>query len=64
MKATDAIHGFFERQDAISPNGGRKVENRELLDYAQKNGPGSTRELGELCAAELGVELDAMPVKK
>lgn len=57
MKKMEAMKTFFERDDAISPGGGQKVQNRELLDL-KKADDDSYDELAELSAAELGVELD------
>lgn len=57
MKSIDAIRIFFERDDKISPGGGRKMENAEIMFFARSNPTGSLRELAELAAKELGVEL-------
>lgn len=51
-----AIKRFFEREDSITPNGGRKVEMDELktvnLSVEARN------ELATLAAAEMGMELE------
>ena len=57
MTCTEAVKTFFERKGAISPDGGRKIENAELMVFA-KQGTGALRALGTACAKELGVELD------
>lgn len=50
MTGINAIKTFFERADKIAPEGGRKVENRELMNLDKE----SRRELGELACAALG----------
>lgn len=52
-----AIRGFFEGVDAITPLGGRKVEIGEFRALTAAD----REELGTLCAAALDVELDALP---
>lgn len=53
-----AIKTFFERDDQFAPGGGRKVGMAELKDLT----PDDRAELGVLCAAELGMEVE--PSKK
>ena len=55
MKPVAAIRKFFERDDAISPGGGRKVPMAELKELILS---GEKGEMATLCARELGVELD------
>lgn len=48
-----AIKRYFERDDAISPGGGRPVLPTELKALT----PEDRAELAPFCAAELGAEL-------
>ena len=49
MSRVEAIKRFFEA------DGGRKIENREVLDLSKE----AREELGQMCATALGAELDA-----
>lgn len=57
MSRIQAIRGFFEGVDAITPLGGRKVETGELRALTAAD----REEIGTLCAKALGVELDVVP---
>lgn len=48
-----AIKEFFERDDNLSPGGGRKVSMQELKEL----GGAGLNELAPLCAATLGKKL-------
>jgi len=48
-----AIKKFFERSDSVAPEGGRKCEITELKALSEAD----KLELGPLCAAALGMEL-------
>ena len=49
------IKRFFQREDVFAPNGGQKVTLDELKQLSIED----ARELGELAAIELGVELES-----
>lgn len=55
MSSVQAIKGFFERDDKHSPGGGKKIDMTDLKTLS----PEARKELGELCAKEIGVEIQA-----
>lgn len=59
MTRVQAIKTYFERVDNISPEGGRKVEMKEMKDL----GGTGLAALGKLCAEELGVTLKTTRTK-
>lgn len=46
------IKTFFERKDAIAPNGGKRVTMKELKDLSSE----ARHELADLAREELGAE--------
>lgn len=57
MKPLAAIKEFFTRKDSLTPDGGREVHTPELMELRKASLEGYN-EVAQLCAAELGVELD------
>lgn len=53
VSAVAAIKRYFERADAIAPNGGKKITMPEITALPLKD----RAELGVLAAKELGVTL-------
>lgn len=57
MKAIQCIKTFFERDDELSPGGGREVKTSELMELRKADQAGYN-EVVKLCAVALGVELE------
>lgn len=57
MSSVQAIKAFFERDDKISPGGGRKLDMAELKGLTKED----RAELGQLACKELGEEWQAPP---
>lgn len=51
----EAIKHYFEQTDAIAPEGGKKL----LIAEAKQLSASDVKELGQLCAAQLGCEIKA-----
>ena len=57
MSRIVAIKTFFQREDKISPQGGRKVSMPELKVLTDED----KAELGAMCCEALGEEMTAKP---
>jgi hypothetical protein len=58
MSKVKAIRDFFQREDEIAPEGGRKVNLQELKELSDED----KDELGTLCAEQLGAEIEIKKV--